>query len=180
MSDITFLSDGATSDWPNPNHIYTTRGRFNATLTITVLSTGASSVSWLLIRTDTTTPVVKITNPTSHVYNPGDTVQFQADISQNPTAALLWDLQLVHNGHYHPDTDLSNETSPTRTLTVVPTANGKQSATKVFFFRFPNVWLIFFSERFSLRMYIKATNADGIFGSDTFSLYPSKKKRSTI
>lgn len=95
------FGDGATSNEANPRHKYASAGQWTASLTVTV-SSGDTQTMSINVRTDSFAPRVTL-NPTTCTYNsPGD-VTVTADLSQNPSPVFLeWDVQLVHNAHYHP------------------------------------------------------------------------------
>lgn len=103
---VTFswdFGDGDTSPLPNPTHIYASAGIFHAKLTVT--SAEGSATKAVTVNTNSFTPVVYMSTPSPGecIYAVPQSIQFYADTSDSAGPVnVVWDVQLVHNGHFHP------------------------------------------------------------------------------
>lgn len=108
-SPLTFawdFGDGATSSAASPVHVYTSNGRYQASLTV---SDSAAAISSAPIEIDVgRPPVVSIKSPAQGaLYRGGDTISFRGvandpDFGTLPASALTWNIVLVHANHVHP------------------------------------------------------------------------------
>jgi glucose/arabinose dehydrogenase len=105
LSYLWSFGDGQTSTDPAPTHTYSSRGLYQAHLTV---GDGADmSSSPLIPITVGHAPVPVITSPGSlDSYNAGDTIQFsgQATDAEDgvlPPSAFSWSVTLVHLAHTH-------------------------------------------------------------------------------
>ena len=81
--EITYqwnFGDGATSDEPNPTHVYTAAGVYSAQLTVTD-TTGRSSSSSVTITVGNTRPVVEFVYPSNGlVFKWGDEIPYKVEV----------------------------------------------------------------------------------------------------
>ena len=144
------FGDGTVSSEPNPVHTYTSAGNFIARLTVTAGSQVA--LSSVRVNTRAPRPSVRVSQPKPFTtYTPNSNVQFTADLSANAAAVTLsWELQLVHNAHYHPQTAVSTDLAPAWQLEG-NTPDG---------------------QRISYRVIATATNSEGYSVTDFVSVVP--------
>ena len=107
---------------------YTTAGDFHAKLTVT--SAEGSTTKTIKVSTLSFTPIVYISTPApgACVYTVPQDIQFYADTSDSAgPVSVAWDVQLVHNGHFHPYSLPTTPNNPaTFTLAEGPDAQGAE------------------------------------------------------
>ena len=101
------FGDGSTSTAPNPSHTYTTRGQFNAQLTVTAQNrlTGVDNVP---ITVGNTAPTVRITTPPQGgMFDFGDEIPYSVTVTDPEDtsidcARVITTPALGHDSHAHP------------------------------------------------------------------------------
>ncbi len=101
------FGDGGTSTAANPSHTYTTRGQFNAQLTVTATN-GRTGVANLAVTSGNTAPTVRFTGPAhGGMFAFGDTVPYGVTVTDPEDATIdcarvVTTPALGHDGHAHP------------------------------------------------------------------------------
>ncbi|MBK7874690.1 MAG: PQQ-dependent sugar dehydrogenase [Planctomycetes bacterium] len=99
------FGDGASSTAPDPQHVYTTRGRFEARLD--VHDGVETSSATTLVEVGTRPVITRFSPPAQAAYGAGETIPFTCaatDLEDGPLhpIAFTWRVILVHEGHEHP------------------------------------------------------------------------------
>ncbi|WP_153032368.1 ThuA domain-containing protein [Amycolatopsis sp. YIM 10] len=101
------FGDGGTSTAANPSHTYTTRGQFNAQLTVTA-SNGQTGVANVPITVGNTAPTVKFTTPPhGGMFDFGDEIPYSVSVTDPEDgtidcAKVITTPALGHDQHAHP------------------------------------------------------------------------------
>jgi hypothetical protein len=113
------FGDGGTSTAANPSHTYTTRGQFNAQLTVTDGS-GNTGVANVEVTSGNTAPTVQFTGPVhGGMFDFGDEVPYGVSVTDPEDTTIdcgrvVTTPALGHDGHAHP---LDPRTGCTGTIT---------------------------------------------------------------
>lgn len=106
FSLVWSFGDGSPpSTEPNPTHVYTARGSFDAVLTVTD-EYGLAAADTVRVETANSPPAVDIISPTDgHTFAADEWLTFAAaafDPEDGVGLDWSWEVQLIHNGHVHP------------------------------------------------------------------------------
>ncbi len=150
------FGDGTNSTDANPTKIYTTRGTYTVSLTV---SDGVYQVQAapLTIRAGTL-PTLTIASPIDHAtYRAGDTINYSVSATDShnqnlPDSAFKIDVLFHHHTHTHPYLVISGQ----RTGQFPIPTTGETSS---------DVWYEF---------KVTATDSDGIFTTQSVQIYPEK------
>ncbi|MCC8250812.1 ThuA domain-containing protein [Saccharothrix luteola] len=101
------FGDGGTSTEANPSHTYTTRGTFNAQLTVTDPS-GRTGTANVTVTSGNTAPTVTVTSPADGaMFAWGDTIPYAVSVSDPEDgtidcARVITQGNIGHDAHKHP------------------------------------------------------------------------------
>ncbi|OLF14586.1 hypothetical protein BLA60_04595 [Actinophytocola xinjiangensis] len=101
------FGDGGTSTSANPSHTYTTRGQYNAQLTVTAVN-GRTGVANVAVTSGNTAPTVRFTGPAhGGMFDFGDTVPYGVTVTDPEDTTIdcgrvVTTPALGHDEHAHP------------------------------------------------------------------------------
>lgn len=149
------FDDGATSTSASPVHVFATKGRYEATLTVSDSAASVSAVPLEILVGRPPVAVIKTPMPGA-LYRGSETIHFRGlardpDDSGLPLSALTWNVVLVHAGHVHPF--LGPLSGVTAGSFVVPTSGHAPGET-----------------HYEIRLDV--VDADGLPGSAARAIYP--------
>jgi glucose/arabinose dehydrogenase len=150
------FGDGTTASLPRLRHIYTTRGAYDAVLTVSDGSSSTSTPPLHVIVGNAPKPAISSPIPSSR-YTAGQTITFSgsaSDVEDGPLApsALSWQVLLVHGIHEHPF--LGPLAGQSGGSFVVPTSGHEPADTHY-------------------AIVLTARDSDGIESSTTLTIFPS-------
>jgi glucose/arabinose dehydrogenase len=157
ITSLWSFGDGATSTQANPVHVYGTNGPYQARLTV---SDGNSST--LAAPIDIAVgnpPVPTITSPVDgSLFRAGDVIAIRGgatDLEEGvlPPAALVWNVDFLHEGHVHPG--LPQVGTSSFSYTIASTGHDYSTFTRY-------------------RITLTATDGDGLQGSQAVLIFPDK------
>jgi len=158
MSFLWDFGDGTpTSSSVTPGHTYTQKGIFGVTLTVTD-SSNQPNTTTLDITVGNTPPVVTILTPTPGTTFSGATLLQLTGVGsdlQDPTLQLVWQIDLYHDSHIHPQS--ANLIGDSVSYQLDP--HGDQGE------------LVYY------RVLLSATDSAGLVGTDHVFLYPEEGYR---
>jgi PKD repeat protein len=115
------FGDGATSTEPTVEHIYTTRGVYTASLTVTDPAGATHTATQRITAGTGVGPTLTINNPPADTqYTDGQTINYSGTATDpqdgDISARIRWSVSQGHNEHTHPD--LHSSTGPSGSFVV--------------------------------------------------------------
>ncbi len=149
-----FGDGSAPTHEPNPTHEFIQQGVFAVALTI-VDAQGGFSTDSLTIDTTNEAPAIQIVNPSDgYIFLPNESIKLRAIVSDAEDGAaidVMWEVQIVHTNHIHPQQNVYSEAQPTVPLSV----HGNDT------------------EHYSYRIVATATDSSGLRSNDFVDVFPS-------
>ena len=158
LSYLWTFGDGATSTQPNPVHVYTQTGLFNAQLSV---SDGVTTVPSSIIPISVgNKPIASITGPANGAtFVAGDTITFAGTASDIEDGALSpgafsWTVLFHHDSHVHPF--ITSLTGTTSSSFIIPTSGHD------------------FSGATSYEIILTVADSNGLQDTTSATVYPDK------